>query len=308
MSIIAIVKTGTGQAAVEEFREAASEGAAVDEFVGEYDPAANPDDYLGHDPNWGEVQSPGADKKWHYDHDSPGLVALLPESPLAMASLIAPEDANKDFRTINYKSGLIGSLHKVRADKYRGEMRVFDYYTDASKTTLVLRVQIYADADLTVLGYDRTDLGSPIQRWTKRTWYREDGTPHPSTKVTHKVYAEPEAQMEESERRRTNQVRKLKLDVLQAYVFNTAVDPMNPTAGEIQAAYEAITVYMGKYGDEVSLFIEAGRNDFLTPPASPNVTDDVEAWLDYDVSAMGYPPTWTIRKIILESVKNINEA
>jgi hypothetical protein len=114
--------------------------------------------------------------------------------------------------------------------------------------------------------------------------------------------------MNEGFRRRQNQIDKLSVDVLQAYVFNTAVDPMNPTQAELEAAYDAVTAYVDKYEGGVTTFVRAGRNDFLTPPDDPNVTDDTETWLDYPVTAMGYPEGWTIRTIVLESVKNINEA
>lgn len=75
--IVAIVaNVGTGQVKLEEFREAASEAAAVTAFVGEYSPPLDSGDYFGYDTGWSEGQKPSAGKRWAYDFDSPGLVEL----------------------------------------------------------------------------------------------------------------------------------------------------------------------------------------------------------------------------------------
>lgn len=229
------------------------------------------------------------------------------ESPLVIESMMAPSQSG-DHRTVDYKSGLLSRLHKVIESMYRGEVREVRYYTDETETTLALVVRVCSDADCTALGYVRNSLGAPIERWTERTWYREDGTAHPDKKVTKKVYShDAVAQMSEGLRRRQNQVDKLSIDILQAYVGTTAVDPQNPTAAELEAAYDAVTQYNDKYEGPLTTFVRVGRNDFLTPPSSPNVTDDTETWLNNDVSALGYPAGWTIRTIILESVKNISD-
>lgn len=229
-----------------------------------------------------------------------------PFPPLAISQFTLSE---ADHRTIDYKTGLTARLHKVISTMYRGEVRVVDYYTDETETTLVLKVRMCSDENCEALGYVRTSLGQPVERWTERVWYREDGEAHPDKKVTHKVYVhDPVSQMNEGIRRRQNQIDKLSVDVLNAYVFTTAVDPMNPTQEEIDAAYNAVTTYVDKYEADITTYIRSARNDFLTPPHDPNVTDDTEEWLDNDVTGMGYPAGWTIRTIILESVKNISEA
>lgn len=237
-----------------------------------------------------------------YDEHSPV------ENDLVLSAFV-PSSSRMDHRVIDYKSGLLSRLHKVVSSMHRGELREVKYFTDESETELVIVVKVYADEELTTPGYSRTTLGQPIERWTERTWYRGDGSPHPSKKVTHKVYShDPVAQMSEGFRRRQNQLDQLSVDILRAYVGTTAADPMNPTQAELDAAYDAVTTYNDKYSRELTTFVRVGRNDFLTPPASPNVTDDTETWLDNSVTPLGYPAGWTIRTIILESVKNITEA
>lgn len=214
----------------------------------------------------------------------------------------------RDHRGVNYKTELKSRLHKEVSDMYRGEVREVNYFTDETKTTLVLKVQVFSDEECTTPGYSRNSLGQPVERWTKRTWYKEDGSAHPETKITHKVYTHDNvSQMREGIRRRNNTIDKLMVDVLRAYVFTTAVDPMNPTAEEMTAAYNALAVYTDGYEAEITTFIRVGSNSFLTPPASPNVTDDTETWLDNSVVAMGYPAGWTVRTILLEGIKNISD-
>ena len=76
MSIIAITKAGTGQVAVEEFREADDAAAGVAEFVGEYSPPLDAADYVGFDTGFSAVPRPDAGKGWAYDHDTPGMVQI----------------------------------------------------------------------------------------------------------------------------------------------------------------------------------------------------------------------------------------
>lgn len=234
-----------------------------------------------------------------HDGESPAQIAIL--------DLVPSIDKDRDVRVIDYKTGLDTRLHKVVKTMYRGEVREVDYYVDETEAELVLSVKVYADEACTTLGYSRTVLGQPIERWTKRTWFRKGGEVG-AEKVTHKVYTHDfVAQMSEGVRRRTNVIDKLSVDVLRGHLFNTAVDPMNPTNEEMQASYVVVTGYMDKYEAGITTFIRAARNDFLTPPDNPNVTDDTEPWLDFSLTAMGYPTGWTIRTLILESVKNISD-
>lgn len=228
---------------------------------------------------------------------------------LAITALLVDGQKGQDHRVIDYKSGLNGSLHKVVIEMYRGEVREVHYYTDETQEKLVLVVRVCSDENCETLGYSRNPLGQPIERWTERTWYMNDGvTPHPARKVTHKVYShDPVAQMKEGVRRRTNTIDQLSIDLLRAYVGTMAENPMNPTTAELDEAYAAVTSYSDKYEKGISTFMRTGRNDFLRPPESPNVLSDPEGWLNNNVVPLGYPAGWTIRTIILESVKNISE-
>ncbi len=227
---------------------------------------------------------------------------------LVLSDYLGSGQSMFDFRSVDYKTGLTSRLHKVITTMYRGELREVNYFTDSTETTLVLSVKVFADESLTTPGYSRNTLGQPLERWTERTWYKKTGEAHTDKKVTHKVYFhDPIAQMKEGLRRRQNQIDKLSVDILKAYIGTEAVDPMNPTQAELDTAYDVVTSYNDKYEGPLTTFIRVGRNDFLTSPASPNVTDDTETWLDNSVTPLGYPAGWTIRTIITDSVKNIVE-
>lgn len=226
---------------------------------------------------------------------------------IVLHDFVATPDLNRDIRTVDYRTGLTNRLHKVITTMHRGEVRRVDYYTDTEAVRKVLAVEVFADEELTTPGYSRNTLGSPIERWTRRTWYLRDGSVA-ATKVTHKTYThDPVSQMREGIRRRSNTMDKLSVDVLTAYVVTTAANPAAPTLAEMGAAYEVVTAYIDKYETGVSTFIRVGRHDFTEPPESPNITEDTDTWLDNSVVFLGYPTGWTIRTILLESLKNISE-
>ena len=192
-----------------------------------------------------------------------------------------------DHRAVDYKTGLLSRLYKVLHSVFRGEVREVRYYTDATKNDLVLKVEVV---------YTRTSNGLATSRTTTRTWYRRDGTPHPLTKVTLKEYDDL-MQMQEGKRRRGNVVDQLTLDVLMMLV-------VTETGGDIPAAEAIGMVYMGKYSVALSNYVRTGDMSFKVPPASPNITDDTEDWLDNDLALIGMPGV-TIRMAILNSLKGI---
>lgn len=194
-------------------------------------------------------------------------------------------DPVADPTVIDYKTGLKQRLHKVIKTRFRGEVREVDYYTDESMSTLVISVQVYADDSLTILGYSRDPLGLVIERWTKRTWWKEDDTPG-KIKVTHKTYShDANEQMNEGRRRRTNVVNSLTLQVLNMLVATSAANPMAPTIAEIQAAESLGLEFMSDYSSQISSYISGGN---LTWVGTPGVGDDPRSWLDNNVVAYGW--------------------
>lgn len=212
-----------------------------------------------------------------------GLVAahVAQDAAVALASFMI--DPFEDPRVVDYKAGILGRLHKMISSRVSGEVRVVDYYSDEAMTTLVIRVEVFADAACTTPGYARTGNGLVTERWTKRTWYRTDGTVL-TTKVTHKHYAhDPVEQMREGRRRRNNVIDALTIDVLNMIVVTdpATVDPTNPTTAEISAAEATGMEFLQTFSDQVSNYIRTGDLTWKTPPGSPNIQNHNAAWLDY---------------------------
>lgn len=203
-----------------------------------------------------------------------------------------------DHRQLDYKTGLIRRLYKKVTVIYRGELRCVEYFDDQAMTDRILKVDVV---------YVRGPTGLAQERTTTRSWYREDGSIHEDTKVTHKVYDNLHAMME-GHRRRKNVIDKLTLDVLMLLVATTAVDPQNPTLQELQDAEATGVAYISKYGSALDLYIRTGDLSFKVAPATPNITDDTETWLDTDLEPIGYPAGYTIRDVFLDSLKTIEEA
>ena len=238
---------------------------------------------------------------------------ILTDKTLELKDFIATN--GMDHRQVNYRTGLISSLHRHidfndPTSWKRGEYRKVEFYADTQRTKLVIKSEMtYKRQPNGMLTRVRDDAewADPdyFGRRCIRTWYRKDGTAHPVTKITFKTYNLEEA-MEEGERRRTNVKRRLKTDVLSMLVATRAVNPAEPTPQEIAAAEADGRTFLQTYRNELSDYIESGDLDFKVPPAVPNITDDTSAWLSNDVTPYGWTGP-TIRDEILNSLKEIME-
>ena len=226
-----------------------------------------------------------------------------PGEPFKISALLSPADAEKDVRTVNYKSEFPGgNLYRQVTTVTNGQYLQVDYCTDEACTDLVLRVRIYSDAALTTLGYQRNALTNLAEkRWTKREWYREDDTVG-ATKVTCKLYNNPNSEerldMKEGRRRRTNVIDALEISVLNLIVATTAVDPQNPTQAEIDNATALGNAFLELFSTRISTYIRGGDLTWKDT-GTPNLTDDDTDWLDNDLEFLGYPPGTTIRDTML---------
>jgi hypothetical protein len=120
--IVAIIKkgAGTGQTAIEEFREANSTAEALTAFATAGGQSLIEADYVAFDTGQtGGHPRPSAGKKWGYDHDTPGLVQLtLTAAEKAPSSappkqLMQSPDGNVWERTLS-DAGVLSAWTKVR--------------------------------------------------------------------------------------------------------------------------------------------------------------------------------------------------
>lgn len=252
-------------------------------------------------------------------------ILLVPHDTRQLSNVKIADYAGIDFndhRTLNYKTELISGLHKEITTMYRGEVRKVDYYDGPAKAIPVLTV----DIDYVRQPNGLLTMVNPNAVWgdadffgrrTTRTWYKKDGSLHPLTKTRDKVYDAVSA-MSEGERRRKNVIQDLSINLLTMLaVTETAADPANPTAAEITEAEVLGVSYISKYESAINIYYTAGSlswtgkaehqstGDAADAP-TPNISDDTEAWLSNDLTALGMPGT-TIKDYLLNTLKFIYE-
>ena len=135
-----------------------------------------------------------------------------------------------------------------------------------------------------VYDYVRDAANFALERTLTITWFRADGTPHPTTKKLRKVY-DRQASLREGKRRRRNVV-----DSLQGMVARLLVGSAAP--GQEQAALDQGRAFMGQYQKEIVNFVEAGLPDLANA-----VAVDTTAFLDVEIA-----PGVTVRDNILDEL------
>ncbi len=74
--IVAIIRAGSGQVPIEEFREADSTATALTAFVNDYSTPLLEADYIAHDTGFSSVPKTAAGNRWGYDHGTGSLVEI----------------------------------------------------------------------------------------------------------------------------------------------------------------------------------------------------------------------------------------
>lgn len=97
MPLYAIFEKGPGEVRViEEFRRGPTQTAVKKNFVDDYDPPLNPDDYRAVDTGWEKVQKAGKRKRWAFDKPTSSLVAIDTNAPLSIRDRVASLEARVD--------------------------------------------------------------------------------------------------------------------------------------------------------------------------------------------------------------------
>lgn len=123
--IVAIAPDGAGEVKVEEFRSADSVAEAITAYCNSYDPALNPNDYVGLDVGGSVPDCPCGG--WYYDHTTQALVECLIEAKAAkFASIDARTDeliasgftfASKQFSLSQAAQSRLMGINQVRDDE-----------------------------------------------------------------------------------------------------------------------------------------------------------------------------------------------
>lgn len=198
---------------------------------------------------------------------TPKILGLLHSSS-------AYDDEELSFQSIDYIRGLPIRL-APKIDNDRGVVTRRTFYREAtiSETT---GMEVFDDP-IVMENYEyvRDSDNFALYRDCIITWFNEDGTENPATKIRRKTYS-PVARVQESARRRNNVIDNLKITLI-GMVAQT----------EQVVVQEAITLAQALFVEQQSnivTYIEAGT-DFL---------------LNYVISATNYP--WMDNAINAEGV------
>lgn len=237
---------------------------------------------------------------------------------LRLTDYVAQDDLSRDHRTIDYQNSLTQKLYSYidQSDTnfwYRGEIRRVQFFADSARTILVVQQDRnfvrHADGTLVVVN-SSADYGDGdwFGRRLIHTVYKKNGAAHPVTKTCYKLY-DDDWSMEEGKSRRGRVVNFVKSQAYRMLIAVTAADPNNPTPEECAAAEATLTTYMTKYMDDINLYTETSNLAFTgryASPPTPNITEDVESFLDENVTAFGWTGP-TIRDEMLSQLKGILE-
>jgi len=189
---------------------------------------------------------------------------------------------------IDYRTDLSQRLQPERTF-FQGELTDVRYHASA---TLEVDGSVTYD-DLVVheeYTYFRDAMQFAVRRELVITYYREDGSAHPTTKVMSKIYSATE-RISEGRRRRGNIIDELENEVAGMLI----VTELANQGGDIEATLGLGRALLRHYKDDIDLYISASLPDLVTL-----IRDDaIHPWLDNVVATN---PSRTIRDEILVKI------
>jgi len=198
-----------------------------------------------------------------------------------ISDLVTLDLRGKDFRSINYKTELIKSLHPSRVFS-RGELGKVEWFSDSDLTDLILQVE---------MEYTRDSLGFALHRITTRSWMNKSGNFHINKKVTIKKYSDLE-QIAEGKTRRGNIIDGLQKPILGMMLATViADDGESETERQTRIIMEGRT-FLATHKAKFTLFVEDSNREIYQ-----EILNATEYWLDNNISE-----TMTIRDYILNEL------
>jgi hypothetical protein len=198
----------------------------------------------------------------------------------------------KHFHAINYKTELMSNLYPKRTYVF-GMLINVKWYSDIEQTDLVINVDVVYNHDV---------LGLATDRETTRTWYRPNGEAHPDVKVTTKDYTlNPQDQLDEAIRRRTNNVRQTNLWLIGAVPSLTALDSniADKTQAEILVDGQS---FFAKHETAKNVYVDTGATSLEI--AVRDETDPQYIWFDTDAAPLGITGVNDVRDYIIYQISN----
>jgi hypothetical protein len=187
--------------------------------------------------------------------------------------------------TVDYTHELTQRLQPILTNVYKGEVRQIIYYESATHDAYgqLVGTNPIVKEDFV---YVRDVAKMVVSRTLTISWYRNDGTVHPTTKVMEKLYS-PQEKIAEGQRLRKNIIDFCQPTVLAMIMATEQVD--------YNTAITLGAELSNTYSNEINSWVNASRGNTLIQTVLENNTI---AWLDNVVDAQGH----TIRDHILDQL------
>jgi len=169
------------------------------------------------------------------------------------------------------------------ATMVKGVVERYEWYEDNTSTEIIAHVEYV---------YTRMPNGLAISQDGETFFYNTDGTTHPQTFKTRKVYS-PLEQMDEAVARRNNVVKQISIETLGFIALLVY-------GGDFDAAESVALPYLAKHSQLISVYVQGGDN--ITLQAA--IEADTESWLSTDLTPLGIPGT-TLKQYIKASFDSI---
>jgi hypothetical protein len=197
-----------------------------------------------------------------------------------------PNDYNKRVPPVghDYMRGLDTTLFPK--DYFnKGELYKMEYFADDDLTEIIIEVNIV---------YERDAMGFATKRTTTRSWYLEDGTISPDTKVTVKIYRQGTlGPIEEGIRRRGNIVKGIQMPIL-----GMMLATITTKSGESEPERQARCITLGRR------FLEQNKVAFTNfiEDSNRQISQDVEESTDFWIDNVIDDNGTTIRGYVISSL------
>jgi hypothetical protein len=188
----------------------------------------------------------------------------------------------------DYKIGLTSKLQRKDIFDQWGTLTSAEFHADENLNDLIVKVDFV---------YAFSPYGDVDNRTKTVTWYREDGTAHPDTKIMVKHYVNKPEMLDANRRRRINVIDIMMIDVRQ-YIAETML-----ALGQAATLLEAESAGIGLVRDlekDLNTWRDVGDPTVITTITNADVNTHV--FLDNVVGAIGK----TIRQYMIDTLNTAN--
>jgi len=193
---------------------------------------------------------------------------------------------------LDYKIGLNTRLFEDPFVNVIGFLERMDYYASANYNPAT-KQWVFSDKVITELFNYTIDPATKyvVARTKQIIWYKEDGTPHPDSKVMFKPYTFLEME-EEAIRRRSNIITAIKIELSKFSSF--VVSQQFPDPSKRPDSNEVVKRISAPFNIAMRSYIDAGDKDTLLKM----VNNATEPFFDFTIPWLGITPRELVKQRI----------